>query len=486
MTIRHLPPTQPRPLPPTIPLPQPTRGQLKLAEKQLKLAGFNPGKLDGLVTPAFTAALKTFQQAWGLPPTGQLDPATRAKLQHTAERIHAHAKKKDGFVSVGQKSGGIETIEKRLKKLGYDVGKVDGVYDRQLGVAAKAFRADQKELKNDIAGLGNPAQKVLKAEVAKLAHAPERRRLAPTAAQTRLDRATANLVAQGPVAQGARGGAVANLQKHLKAAGFDPKHTTGVFDERTAAMVKAFQSKSKLPVTGTVDGRTWKALQKSFILSKKAAAPAQALNERSGAVKASEKLLKKLGFNPGKVDGLFDKKTLRAVRAYEKKRHLEVDGKIGTNQLAKMHKDVKAQNNWRNRVIENARRHLGFHERGENGNPFSAFFGRGPEAWCADFVSYCYTKAGKKLNQSYTPTLLSMLKQNGTYTRNNPKPGDIIMFDWHPGTGPTAEHTGIVEKVFRRNGRLYVQTIEGNSGDAVRRNTYAVGDSRIAGFGNMH
>lgn len=30
-----------------------------------------------------------------------------------------------------------------------------------------------------------------------------------------------------------------------------------------------------------------------------------------------------------------------------------------------------------------------------------------------------------------------------------------------------------------------VQTIEGNSGDAVRRLTYAVSDPRIAGFGTI-
>ena len=100
-------------------------------------------------------------------------------------------------------------------------------------------------------------------------------------------------------------------------------------------------------------------------------------------------------------------------------------------------------------------------------------------------MSYCYTKAGKNLNQSYTPTLLAQLKANGTYTRNNPKLGDIIMFDWHPGSGVSAEHTGLVEKVFRKNGRLYVQTIEGNASDSVRRNTWAVGDSGIAGFGTI-
>ena len=473
----------PRPIvPPSTPVPpSSTPAQLKQAETLLKRVGFNPGAVDGRVTPAFTAAVKAFQTAWGLSATGTLDAKTNAHLASTARRVRAH--KGDEFVSIGQKSTAIQTLERRLGKLGYATGKADGIYGRDTAAAVKAFRKDQKELTDGHQWLGKKARQVLKHEVAKLSHAPERRRLAPTKSQARLDRATAKAAQRGNLAVGAKGGAVTNVQKHLRAAGFDPKHVSGTFDERTGAALKAFQQRSHLPASGTVDAATWKALQKSFILSSKPASPAQKLGERSGAVKASEKLLKKLGFNPGRVDGLFDARTQKAVKAYEKKKHLTRDGAIGAGQLAKMKKDAKGD--YRSKVLETARRYLGFHEQGENGNPFSKFFGRGPEAWCADFVSFCYTKAGKKLNQSYTPTLLSMLKQNGTYTRNNPKPGDIIMFDWHPGSGVIAEHTGLVEKVFRRNGRLYVQTIEGNSGDSVRRNTWAVGDSRVAGFGTV-
>ena len=441
------------------------------AETLLKRVGF---------TGPFTQAVKDFQQAWGLGVTGQLDTQTSARLAQTAKRVRAH--KGDEFVSIGQKSRSIGVLEHRLAKLGYATGKADGIYGRDTAAAVKAFRKDQKELTDGHQWLGKKARQVLKAEVSKLNHSPERRRLAPSKSQARLDRATTQ-AAQTGLAVGAKGGAVKNVQQHLRAAGFDPKHTTGVFDERTGAALKAFQQRSGLPVTGAVDGATWKALQKSYILASKPASPAQKLGERSGAVKASEKLLKKLGFNPGRIDGLFDQRTLQAVKAYEKKQHLTRDGAIGTNELAKMKKDAKGD--YRSKVLETARRFLGFHEQGSNGNPFSRFFGRGPEAWCADFVSYCYTKAGKKLNQCYTPTLLSLLKQNGTYTRNNPKPGDIIMFDWHPGSGVSAEHTGLVEKVFRKNGRLYVQTIEGNSSDSVRRNTWAVGDSVIAGFGTV-
>jgi peptidoglycan hydrolase-like protein with peptidoglycan-binding domain len=485
VTVR-LSPNRPISLPGPRPVVTPN---VREAERLLKKAGFHPGAVDGVASPALTAALQEFQKAFGLPESGLPDARTLSHLRDVAHRIDVHAKKKDGFVSVGQKSGGIKTIEGRLKALGYDVGKVDGVYSRQTADAVKHFRADQKELKDDIGALSKGSRKLLAKEVKGLAHVPERRRLAPTKAQARLDtKTTAAVRAHNQdgttgLGVGSKGEAVHNIQKHLTAAGFAPKHWGGKFDERTGAAVKAFQKHSHLPVTGLVDSATWKALKKSYILSKKPASPAQALYERSGAVKRTEKLLKQAGFNPGKLDGFFDKKTLKAVKAFEKKHHLKRDGEVTAGELKKIQKSAKGD--YRSKVLDIARKYLGYHEGAGNSNPFSKYFGRGPEAWCADFVSYCYSKAGKKLNEPWTPALLQKLHANGTYTRNHPKPGDIIMFDWNPGSGASAEHTGLVEKVFRRNGQLYVQTIEGNSSDMVRRNTYPVSSSSIAGFGTI-
>ncbi len=333
MTVRLAPVSIPTLPPPS--LPTPTTGQLRRAEAALVKAGFSPGAVDGRVTPAFTRALQEFQKAWGLPATGLLDAKTSEKLTYTADRVKKHAKAKDLFVSVGQKSRDIKVLEQRLAKLGYKVGRADGIYGKDTAEAVKAFRADQSELDDGAGWLSKKAREVLRREVGALAHAPERRRVAPSKAQTRIDRDTA-VAARTGLSEGARGAAVKNVQAHLKAAGFDPQHVGGAFDERTTGAVKAFQQQSKLPVTGTVDARTWKALQKSLILSSKPAAPAQALQERSGAVKASEKLLQSLGFNPGKVDGLFDRSTLKAVRAFERQQGLKVDGTIGTNELAKM------------------------------------------------------------------------------------------------------------------------------------------------------
>ena len=456
---------------------------IREAEKLLKLAGYHPGKLDGKSSPAFESAVKAYQAARGLPETGVVDARTLKKLRENRDIIREHHKKhQDTYVTVGMKGNDVLKYERELKALGYDVGKVDGVYSQDTAAAVKAFKADQSEIKNNGGYLGAPGERLLAREVKALHHAPERRRLGPTRAQTRADARTAKALQNGPLVEGARGAVVKNVQKHLRAAGYDPQHFGGAFDERTAAAVKAFQKHSNLPVTGDVDGATWKALKKSFILSKKPAAPAQALGERSGAVKASEKLLKKMGYHV-KVDGLFDRRTQNAVKRFEKKHHLTRDGKITTGELSKM-KKVARNSGFPNKVLSIARRWLGFHEGAGNSNPFSKFFGRGPEAWCADFVSYCYTKAGKHLNQSYTPTLLQQLKNNGTWNRTHPRVGDIAMFDWSPGSGDSADHTGIVEKVFRRGGKLYVQTIEGNSSDRVQRNTYAVGDPRVS-FGTI-
>lgn len=347
--VLPLPPPPATVVPPVQPpeVPAPTAAQIRRAEGQLKKAGFNPGKIDGKATSAFTAALKEFQKAWGLPATGQLDDKTTAKLGATAARVAAHAKKKDQFVSIGQKSNDIKTIERRLAKLGYDVGKIDGVYSQQTAKAVKAFRADQSNVPDGPGYLAKNARAVLAKESAALEHHAERRRHTPTAAQRRADVTTAQAAAKKDAAGmtgfgvGAKGAAVKNVQAHLAAAGFSPKHQNGVFDERTEGALKAFQRRSGLEATGRVTPQTWKALQKSLILSSKAAAPSQALYERSGAVKASETLLKKLGFNPGKIDGLFDKKTRNAVRAFEKQQGLKVDGVISAGELDKMKKLTK-------------------------------------------------------------------------------------------------------------------------------------------------
>jgi hypothetical protein len=112
-------------------------------------------------------------------------------------------------------------------------------------------------------------------------------------------------------------------------------------------------------------------------------------------------------------------------------------------------------------------------------------FGRPAEAWCADFVSYCAKKAGLSLNTASAQGVANILKDRGTWKgKHNPQPGDAVTFRWD-GSGGWADHVGLVEKVFMKNGRKYIQTIEGNSSDMVRRKVYPANDAVINGFGKI-
>jgi hypothetical protein len=204
-------------------------------------------------------------------------------------------------------------------------------------------------------------------------------------------------------------------------------------------------------------------------------------------VRGTERKLKKLGYDVGAVDGRFTEKTERAVKRFQRKHDIDDSGFVGGRTMGAIDRavDKRQGGDFAERVLAEARKHLGFREGSGNANPFSRYFGRPGEAWCADFVSYCYTKAGRKLNDPWTVSLLAKLRANGTFHRNQPKPGEIVIFDWSRGRGPPAEHTGLVERTYQRNGVWYVQTIEGNSGDMCRRRTYPVSSSSIVGFGTV-
>jgi len=73
---------------------------------------------------------------------------------------------------------------------------------------------------------------------------------------------------------------------------------------------------------------------------------------------------------------------------------------------------------------------------------------------------------------------LGIWNEDGTTT---PKAGDIITFNWDQNSQQNngfADHIGIVESV--PNGIIH--TIEGNSNNQVRRNTYRIGHGNIRGF----
>ena len=123
------------------------------------------------------------------------------------------------------------------------------------------------------------------------------------------------------------------------------------------------------------------------------------------------------------------------------------------------------------------------------GEPYWSWYGFGSRVeWCACFVSWCANECGY-IEAGVIPKFAACASQGvpwfqerGLWQDNSyePRLGDIIFFDWDDGgQDGSSDHVGIVEKV--ENGRVY--TVEGNSGDSVRQNSYPVGYYEIYGYG---
>ena len=132
-------------------------------------------------------------------------------------------------------------------------------------------------------------------------------------------------------------------------------------------------------------------------------------------------------------------------------------------------------------IVEVALTQLG----NEGGQPYWSWYGFGGRVeWCACFVSWCANECGY-IDTGVIPKFAGCVlgsqwfKDRGQWQDGSfePSAGHIIFFDWE-GDGET-DHVGIVECV--ENGTVY--TVEGNSGDTCRQNSYAIGSSVIYGYG---
>lgn len=250
-------------------------------------------------------------------------------------------------------------------------------------------------------------------------------------------------------------------------------------------------------------------------------------------------LLKKVGLEPGPVDGIFGQATHRAVVQFQEKRGLAIDGAVGPNSWGALRDRTGSELNpseygapaskpaagggqkpspgaakppgqpaprkppanprdeaqLRAEILRVAESQIGTLEKGQNkggATKYQQAFGRGPEPWCADFVSWVYSQAGKATNAPYCPTFVQQLKKQGRWKGHaNPEPGDLVFFDWDGDKNP--DHVGIVKSV---NGDGTITTIEGNTSNPKNGDQEGVfqksrqydkrsGNDQVFGFGSV-
>lgn len=144
------------------------------------------------------------------------------------------------------------------------------------------------------------------------------------------------------------------------------------------------------------------------------------------------------------------------------------------------------------RALAFCRSNLGYSEGANNYNKFAPMVAQAigwnaqNQPWCANFTIAVFVQCfglekGCKMLCGNIGTVSALCKSNSDLFKSagrfypSPEVGDVIFFY----VGDDVNHQGIVESI--SNG--YVNTIEGNSSDMVKRNQYKCGHCSIAGYG---
>lgn len=139
------------------------------------------------------------------------------------------------------------------------------------------------------------------------------------------------------------------------------------------------------------------------------------------------------------------------------------------------------------KAFNEALTHVGYTESppGSNRNMFGRWYGYDGVPWCAEFVSYCYAKAGssnvKKLARwAYTPYMVADARagRNGLAVTTKPQRGDIVLYDWDDDG--VADHVGLFDEWVVEGSTF--KSVEGNTSPTDSSNGGMVVHYGTAGF----
>ena len=137
------------------------------------------------------------------------------------------------------------------------------------------------------------------------------------------------------LAPGDTGDAVRDLQHRLRAAGLPiPPEEVGCFDAATAASLRRFQRDRGLPETSRCDRVTWRTLVEAGYQLGDRMLYLRAPMLRGDDVADLQHRLGTLGFDAGRVDGIFGPDTERALRDFQRNMGLTTDGVLGRDTRA--------------------------------------------------------------------------------------------------------------------------------------------------------
>lgn len=285
-------------------------------ERALYSLGYHDENFDALMDDVTRKALRSFQAANGLTPTGETDTATLHLLDSgtgiTCQQylVSLRAEYEDApILQAGSAGEAVVNLQRRLKNLGYFTGECDGMFGEATLAAVKQF-----QMANGLSETGT----------------------ADRSTQFRLNEGTPlswQAFLESSVAVfGDEGLHVRQLQRKLQQLGYFSGDCTGKYGELTQQAVSRFQENNNLETNGMVDLSTCTALYTGMCVPLKDPATLR-MGDDAENVAELQRQLAAHGYFDRNITGVFGATTEIAVKLFQIANGIAATGEADRNML---------------------------------------------------------------------------------------------------------------------------------------------------------
>ena len=363
---------------------------IDVQQRLMSLGYMDVDETDGAYNAQTVIAVNHFKKQSGLAEDGIVDGDTYDLLMSDEAQYYT--------ISLGAKDTDTDTdvteLQQRLVELGY-MDVATGYYGTETETAVKKFQK-----LNGLAEDGSIGE-----STRELLYSPD---------------AAANFYAYGEQSDD-----ILVYQQRLKKLGYLTTEPDGSFGADTREAVRRFQEANGLIADGYIGPATATAL-----MSEGAQGSYLSIGSEGVQVSNIQQRLKDLGYFTGTVTGYFGSATDTAVRSFQYRNGLSVDGKVGATTLARLNSS-------------DAKESTGVNVTGANVESFISVAksklgcryvggGKGPNVFdCSGFVYWCLNQVG--INQSYMTsyTWRSCTRYTRIESVSDLKRGDIIVYYGH-------------------------------------------------------
>jgi peptidoglycan hydrolase-like protein with peptidoglycan-binding domain len=407
----------------------------------MELGYMDEDEPDSIFGTQTTAAVNHFKKQHGLAEDGIVDEATYDLLMSDAAQYYT--------ISLGAKDTDTDTnvtqMQERLVELGY-MEEATGYYGEITEAAVKKFQK-MNHLTED-GSIGRETREKLYSD---------------------------DVVANSFI-YGEQSDQILAYQEKLKALGYLMTEPDGRFGRDTKEAVQRFQEANGLIADGYIGPATREAL-----MSGNAQGSALSIGDQGAQVETVQKRLKQLRYFSGDITGYFGSATEAAVRKFQKRNNLTVDGRVGPQTLSVLMSNSarKAASTSSSSGSSSGSHSSSGSSSGSNGSGSPAVItganiesfisvaesklgceytrgAKGPNEFdCSGFVYWCLRQVG--VNQGYMTSYA--WRTTTRYTRienmSDLQRGDIIVYKGHvaicAGGGYQIDASSSNDKVVRRS-----------------------------------